>query len=104
LIPHAFLEKYMITESDKIKKSENAKNMAIRQARYDRLHHLKRLVWLRSDTPLWSCGTPLAPFEIQQLIEGSEEVLASNMVSNSVDTSDLTYIAELDAFAIANGL
>jgi hypothetical protein len=88
----------MITASD------TAKNMAIRQARYDRLHHLKRLVWLRSDTPLWSCGTPLAPFEIQQLIEGSEEVLANNMVSNSVDTSDLTYIAELDAFAIANGL
>jgi hypothetical protein len=84
--------------------SNTAKNMAIRQARYDRLHHLKRLVWLRSDTPLWSCGTPLAPFEIQQLIEGSEEVLANNMVSNSVDTSDLTYIAELDAFAIANGL
>ena len=88
----------MITESD------TAKNMAIRQARYDRLHHLKRLVWLRSDTPLWSCGTPLSRFEIQQLIEGSEEVLANNMVSNSVDTSDLTYMAELDAFAIANGL
>ena len=84
--------------------SNTAKNMAIRQARYDRLHHLKRLVWLRGDTPLWSCGTPLSRYEIQQLIEGSEEVLANNMVSNSCDTSDLTYMAELDAFTIANSL
>ena len=85
--------------------SNTAKNMAIRQARYDRLHHLKRLVWLRGEkTPVWSCGTPLSRYEIQQLIEGSEEVLANNIVSNSCDTSDLTYIAELDSFALSNGL
>ena len=89
----------MITASD------TAKNMAIRQASYDRLHHLKRLVWLRDDTPLWSCGTPISRYEVLQLIHGSEQVLANNnMVSNSCDTSDLTYMAELDAFALANSL
>ena len=84
--------------------SNTAKNMAIRQARYDRLHHLKRLVWLRGENPLWSCGTPLSRYEIQKLIEGSEEVLANSMVSNTCDTNDATYMAELDAFALANGL
>ena len=38
--------------------SNTATNMAIRQARYDRLHHLKRLVWLRGDTPLYGNVVP----------------------------------------------
>ena len=84
--------------------SNTARNMAIRQARYDRLHHLKRLVWLRGENPLWSCGTPLSRYEVQQLINGSEEALENNMVSYSCDTSDATYMAELDNFALANSL
>lgn len=79
------------TEHDQ--KVATSKAMADRQRHYDRLHHLMRIEWLES----------LAKHDVVEagLLKQSRRVIAdaSDMQGyNSVDCSDVEYIAELDAF------
>ena len=86
----------------------NAVNAAqaifLRQAYYDRLHHLKRLVWLRSDNPKWGCGTPVSNYDLKTLTEQSERAIEfPSAAYHSCDISNLAYLSELDAFAAVHG-
>jgi hypothetical protein len=83
--------------------SQVAVDLHSRQARYDRLHHLRRLHWLSQEEPCWLCGTPVLPSELQQMIAASKLVLdMPPMAFNHCDINDSDYVALLDGFALAN--
>lgn len=69
------------------------------KAKYSRLHHAKRIDWLTGDSPLYKCGTPVNKHDAIRMIESSKSALNSEFCLNSVDISDLEYMAELDDFA-----
>jgi hypothetical protein len=76
-----------------------ALQMAERQRRYSRLHHLHRLAWLGESSPVWSCGAPLLASEITEMTKASRNALAeSGAAFNHVDLGDIEYVAVLDAF------
>ena len=81
-----------------------AEEIFLRQAYYDRLHHLQRLVWLGGDNPKWRCGTPVSGYDIKTLTEQSERALKEPATAyHSCDTSNPATLFELDAFAAASG-
>ena len=85
--------------------SQVASDLYLQQARYDRLHHLRRLQWLNQEEPCWSCGTPVLPSDIHQMITASKLVLdMPPMAFNHCDINDSDYVALLDEFALANNL
>jgi hypothetical protein len=81
-----------------------AEEIFLRQAYYDRLHHLNRLVWLGGVHPKWGCGTPVSGYDIKMLTEQSERALKEPTTAyHSCDTSNPATLSELDAFAAASG-
>lgn len=85
--------------------SQSASDFALRQASYDRLHHLRRIQWLNQENPCYSCGTPVPDSEKLILLELSRlTVKLPSMAHNHCDINDSDYVAVLDEFAIQNGL
>jgi hypothetical protein len=79
-----------------------AKEMAERQRRYDRLHHLHNLAWVNAPNPKWGCGTPMLPSEIDSVRRCAWNGLREPNVSRCVDLADAEYLAELDAWAASS--
>ena len=85
--------------------SQVASDLYLQQARYDRLHHLRRLQWLSQEEPCWSCGTPVLPSDVHSMIDASKLVLDMPLtVFNHCDINDSDYVAFLNEFALENSL
>jgi hypothetical protein len=88
-----------------INPSSASEALQARQARYDRLHHLRRIEWLNSENPCWSCGTRVLLSDVKEMIRASMRILQmTSLAHNHCDLNDSEYIAVLDDFALRNGL
>lgn len=54
-----------------------AKQMAEAQRRADQAHHAKRILWLESPHPVWSCGSPVSAHGRQSLLQQSQAYLTN---------------------------
>jgi hypothetical protein len=79
-----------------------AKELAERQRRYDRLHHIHNLAWVNAPNPAWGCGKQMLPSEIDSVKRHAWRGL-HEMVTRAVDLNDAEYLAELDAWEASPG-
>ncbi|MGI2095502.1 hypothetical protein [Shewanella glacialipiscicola] len=49
----------------------NQKSLNQKQLEADGIHHMKRIEWLSSDNPKWSCGTPVSKADINEMLSSS---------------------------------
>lgn len=49
----------------------NHKSLNQSQLEADEIHHMKRIEWLKSESPKWSCGTPVSKADVNQMIRSS---------------------------------
>lgn len=68
-----------------------AKELAERQRRYDRIHHLKRVHELQQ--------LPKLDMVEREMLRQSRRELDAPLIGRSVDLSDTAYLSELDQFA-----
>lgn len=54
-----------------------AKQLAGAQRRADHAHHSKRVLWLESPRPVWSCGSLVSAHDRQSLLQQSQAYLAN---------------------------
>jgi hypothetical protein len=103
---HFYKELFMnLSLSNPVVQSQVASDLSLKQARYDRLHHLRRLQWLSQQEPCWSCGTPVSPYDVYQIKRASKLVLdMPPMAFNHCDIKNSDYVALLDEFALKNAL
>lgn len=85
----------------------STKSLAAQRAadvkRLSRLHHLRRLAWLSGPSPAWSCGTPVAPSDVQSLSRQSKLALTDPAVPCTGGPAPGTPEAdELEAWAVDN--
>jgi hypothetical protein len=82
-----------------------AKALNLLQRHYDRIHHISRIEWLSAESPSYDDGSPVPEHLALSLLTSSKECIgiidAHGMSTKSVDLQDADYIAELDAFAVA---
>jgi hypothetical protein len=83
-------------------KSAAAKVLYDRQRHYDRLHHMRRLLWLEQVPCLWADGEGVPEYFRLTLLRGSRECLQRineyGSSTNSVSLYDADYLTSLDEF------
>lgn len=58
-----------------------AKTLADLQREASLAHHRNRIIWLTSENPTWSCGTPVSETDRKSMLKASRLVLGNPLMS-----------------------